>query len=411
MANFKKSESRWKKIRSALLIYAVVCPMTLVTIVFFFWIFPNQQLSTARQFLEPKAVLEFQNEIRVGLAQAIGGALILFGLFLALRTILKYLKAKQQVLQGSMIVERLILANEQLSNDKILIRLGAIYSLEAIAKQSEREHWQIMELLTAYVRENAPSTGQQRSPQIEPSEGTTLKDYDQIQTSKVAADIQAILNVLGRRTQAHELGRDGRLDLHATNLRGASVRGGHFEGTDFRDADLGGADLCGSFLTGADFGNASLGKANLSESQLERARLVEAGLGGADLGWAHLENADLTRAQLQRAQLLGARLETACLEEAHLEEANLSLAHLEGARLTRARLQGAHLIRTHLEGADLAGAQLSSANISGASLTDAKGLTEMQLSEAIWLDEPTIPEQLKRTYEKLPMSIRQGLKY
>ena len=35
------------------------------------------------------------------------------------------------------------------------VRLGAIYALERIAQDSERDHWPIMETLCAYVRENA----------------------------------------------------------------------------------------------------------------------------------------------------------------------------------------------------------------------------------------------------------------
>ncbi|WP_062294251.1 hypothetical protein [Nostoc piscinale] len=36
------------------------------------------------------------------------------------------------------------------------MRLGAIYTLERIAKDSAKDHWTIMEVLTAFVRENAP---------------------------------------------------------------------------------------------------------------------------------------------------------------------------------------------------------------------------------------------------------------
>src|SRR5215211_7626640 len=36
------------------------------------------------------------------------------------------------------------------------IRLGGIYALERIAKESEEDYWPIMEVLTAYVRQHAP---------------------------------------------------------------------------------------------------------------------------------------------------------------------------------------------------------------------------------------------------------------
>src|SRR5207248_11751254 len=37
------------------------------------------------------------------------------------------------------------------------VRLGGIYALERIARDSSRDHWTIMEVLTAYVRQNAGS--------------------------------------------------------------------------------------------------------------------------------------------------------------------------------------------------------------------------------------------------------------
>jgi hypothetical protein len=55
-------------------------------------------------------------------------------------------------------------AVEQLGNDKLETRLGAIYALERIARESPTDHWPIMETLTAYVRERAPRPPPERSP-------------------------------------------------------------------------------------------------------------------------------------------------------------------------------------------------------------------------------------------------------
>src|SRR6266478_9756077 len=116
MATLEKSKSHEKNLRLAFLVYAAVCLITLVTIVFFFWVLPSQQLNAIRESLEPKDVLEFQNEIRLELAQTIGGASVLLGLFVALRITSKYLNAKQKFLQGSQSIESIILANEQLGS-------------------------------------------------------------------------------------------------------------------------------------------------------------------------------------------------------------------------------------------------------------------------------------------------------
>ena len=68
-----------------------------------------------------------------------------------------------QVAHERQITERFTRAIEQLRQrheygKKILeIRLGGIYALERIAKDSKKDHWTIMEILTAYVRENSPT--------------------------------------------------------------------------------------------------------------------------------------------------------------------------------------------------------------------------------------------------------------
>ena len=59
------------------------------------------------------------------------------------------------------ITDRFTKAIEQLGKldgerPNIEVRLGAIYALERIAIDSPRDQWTIMEILTAYVRQNAP---------------------------------------------------------------------------------------------------------------------------------------------------------------------------------------------------------------------------------------------------------------
>src|SRR3954470_12198696 len=60
-------------------------------------------------------------------------------------------------------------AVELLGKPEREVRLGAIYALERIARESRRDHWSIMETLTAYVRTKSPvldasQSNQSRSP-------------------------------------------------------------------------------------------------------------------------------------------------------------------------------------------------------------------------------------------------------
>src|SRR5215213_4937552 len=89
------------------------------------------------------------------------------------------------------ITERFTRAIDQLGSDELEIRLGGIYALERIARDSEQEHWPIMEVLTAYVRQHTrrrlPNEGDKRDVEEEPFEETGF--------ASPGPDIQAIMAV------------------------------------------------------------------------------------------------------------------------------------------------------------------------------------------------------------------------
>ena len=242
----------------------------------------------------------------------------------------------------------------EVTKPNIEVRLGAIYALERISQDSERDHIAVMETLCAYVRENAPAERCEALP-ITDVQNDPIREWVRA-FPDVRSDVQAVLKILGRRSKARigyeieETADKSRyvLDLRKTNLRNAELRAG-----DFRNALLSGAHL-----EGADLGRAHLEDANLDGAHLEGADLNGAHLERANLDGAHLEGADLRRAELEGANLIEAHLEGANLSEAHLERAYLREAHLEGANLNGAHLKGANLIWAHLEGADLNGAHL-----------------------------------------------------
>ena len=62
------------------------------------------------------------------------------------------------------ITESFSKAIEQLGSDKLEVRLGGIYSLERISKESLDDYWTVMENLTAFVRERSRRTARGRRP-------------------------------------------------------------------------------------------------------------------------------------------------------------------------------------------------------------------------------------------------------
>jgi uncharacterized protein YjbI with pentapeptide repeats len=309
-----------------------------------------------------------ENESRKTLAQIFGGAFVLAGLYSSVETF--------DLSREAQITDRFTKAIEQLGaldsagKRRVEIRLGGIYALERIARDSERDHSVVMEVLTAYVRTNSPSglkdqkqrkaTPQQCTPEIE-------------QCDKPMQDIQAILTVLGRRELKYA---KESLDLRYTNLRGVDLNLTVFSGTDFSGADLTGAKLRGATLIAADLNDANLNGADLSHAKLT----------GALLNSAILSGAVLSEATLNRASLSAAKL----------DEADLGLANLEGAYL-----EDASLIKAKLNAAKLSGADLRYAKVSGADFTDVDlratyGLTQNELESALGSEKTLLPDGLTK---------------
>ncbi|WDM14992.1 pentapeptide repeat-containing protein [Streptomyces lavenduligriseus] len=199
-------------------------------------------------------------------------------------------------------------------------RLGGIYALERIMRDSERDHNTVVEVLSAFIREN----GRNDAAHGQTSEGEGEKERD-ILRGQLREDLQAALVVLGRRPERELLEEEGgleRVNLNRTDLRGAELYNHSLSNVEMREARLDDAQLFRVDLSGAE--------------------LQESSFAGADFCWADLSIASLAGANLQNARLHGARLEYATLwkvdftgadmAEACLKEANLKEAKLDGAR-------------------------------------------------------------------------------
>lgn len=268
----------------------------------------------------PTEVAALQNEMRKTDLQVVGG------LFAIIALIFTYRRVK--VAEQGHITDRFTKAIEQLgaltaqNKPNVEVRLGAIYALERIALDSPRDHWTIMEVLTAYVRQNAPAPAQE--PTEEENKAAIAKGP--------STEIQAALTVLGRRRRDRGREHDGqRLDLRDSDLRRAKLFGAHLEGAIFIAAHLKGAKLFGAHLEGAYFGDAHLERAYFADAHAEGASFNGADAEGAWFYNAFVEGADFTKAHVEGAGFQGAHLERAQFKWAHVERASFYRAQVEGA--------------------------------------------------------------------------------
>jgi uncharacterized protein YjbI with pentapeptide repeats len=285
--------------------------------------------------------------------------------------------------QQGHITDRFTSAVDQLGSDQIDVRLGGIYALERIMRDSPPDEPAVVAVLAAYVRDHAARLAAPQPPRP-PARSPVA--------TQLGSDVQAALTVIGRRPGPNT--PDGRevveltyldlthvelvdANLAQANLTGANLSyaqapGGDLTGAALDEANLAAADLANGTLTGADLDGADLTGATLTGANLAHSSAVDGNLANASLAFANLSRARLTHATLPNADLSNARLVGASLLEANLTGANLTHTQLIGANLTSANLATANLPGANLSGADLTGANLAGANLSGATLTGAK---------------------------------------
>ena len=194
---------------------------------------------------------------------------------------------------------------EKLGSDQLHVRIGAIYALERVARDSAADYPAVMGVLTAFILEHS------REP-----------------WARVWPDVQAAVTVIGRRTQER--------DIRPIDLIGASIAFADLRGADlhWREPRRRGPRRRGPLRRGPP-PRANLGGANLGGAK--KKNLHGANLGGADLHGV-IFAAWTSTARTSTARTSAARASTARnLGGANLHGANLHGANLHGADLTDAR--------------------------------------------------------------------------
>jgi hypothetical protein len=279
--------SRTARVLGVLVLFAVVVTLLLV---FLNW------------YVAPTKPSD-KKDLVLALAQILAGTALLSGLYFTWRTL--------QINREGQITDRFTRAIDQLGatdneGDKLFeIRIGGIYALERIARESEEDYWSIMEVLTAYVRQHAcwlPEEGQgsEADSAVEDKsvEDSRSRESESTEVPPPGPDIQAIMTVLRRRTRFFGHGEPESLDFRSTHLREANLYGANLQQANLQQANLQQANLQGANLQGTD----------LLGANLQGASLQGANLDGANLDGANLQGAVLQGADLRKALLLGAKV-------------------------------------------------------------------------------------------------------
>ncbi|MFJ7018467.1 pentapeptide repeat-containing protein [Streptomyces sp. NPDC101117] len=270
-------------------------------------------------------------------------------------------REQAELTREGQVTERYVEAIKLLSSENLTQRLGGIYSLERIMRDSEKDHALVIEVLAAFIRDLS------FQDLVKPE--TQVAAYSSYRHGAAREDMQAALTVLGRRPNRAE---PFDIDLRGVRLPRVNLSGANLSATDLRDADLSGATLIGANLSGAELEGAKLAGAKLGGVLLQGALLIHADLSGSDL----------SQANLHAAQLYGAVLTNALLSGASLSGADFARSDMRGANLNGARLNGAHFVE---------------ANLDRAYLRDVIDASEGMLAAAHLTTTTTLPEWLAET--------------
>lgn len=283
--------------------------------------------------LTPKERVEAEADLRSSLIQLLGGGILVTGLYFTARGF--------SLTREGHITDRYAKAIEQIGTTNADVRIGGIYALERIARDSQDDRETVIDVLSTYIREH------------------TKKGHRTPSDEKIGADVQAALLVVARRPGVETERR--RLDFYCAGLNDADFAAGDFRGAMFDYGRLDNAHFGGALLDGADLSFCKARGAAFTHTSAQNAHFVNATFSH---GWflnANLENADFSGCDLTSSDF-GRRYDEHGAPP-------LPPAVLTNARFTKANLKG-----TILRGVDLR------------TLT---GLTPDQLREAI-TDENTL---------------------
>ena len=232
------------------------------------------------------------------------------------------------------ITERFKNAVEHLGNASESVRMGGIYALYHVARESSEYVETVKEILRSHTN-------------------VIMADPEYAKRDEPSNEIAAILNVLFPVIdimKPHTEALFKNMEISNWNLRGANLLHRNMKGVqginiNLSKAKLWQANLSDAYLrqsnfSGADFGEANLSRAYLREVDLSKARMTYADLSGADLSQVNFSGADMWHVDLSSAYA-----ETLNLSGAFLYKANLSgMREISVEQLLEARtLRGAKL--------------------------------------------------------------------
>ncbi|WP_417588468.1 pentapeptide repeat-containing protein [Pararhodobacter oceanensis] len=200
------------------------------------------------------------------------------------------------------------------------VRIGAILSLERIAQDSTthdrgRDHVRVMEILCAYVRENAPASIPREKPRADVDTALQVIARRSIQQQKIEFEWRNIRGTQNpspysslhktnetednlRWLQKLNMNLGYKLNLSNTNLSGLYIKDGNFSGAIFNNTNFSNCTFVSTKFVGANFYRSSFAHTKLFDNIMDACRISYTDLSGTFLPSGSLKYATLSNVTL-----------------------------------------------------------------------------------------------------------------
>ena len=329
---------------------------------------PRQQAKKLKESTVEKK-LEFENETRRTMIQILGGIAFISTFYFSYKT---YILSNEQ-----QITNRFTETIKLLSNENKEIRIGALYALERLSKDSEKDKISILQIINAYVRNHAPRVTKDLFKQyIDSAKAADDDEYScsyfhpsnkiyvfHPDTTKQELDIQVAITILGTNNF-------GLLPLNFTNL--------DFRAINFRELNLSNSDFSYCDLTSDDFGKAVLDSCKFDRAVANKTIFATAKIRKSSFATSLLQEANFYQADLSNSHFSAG----SCCYDCQFGEAIFRNGDIRSVDLRRALFWDADLTNIFIEFAPLDSINLDRTILNGADLRLTRGLAKSEISKA-----------------------------
>ena len=202
-------------------------------------------------------------------------------------------------------------AIEGIGNKSKAVRMGAIYALERIAQDSERDFTTIFSTLNSFVRDNVGRRSH------------TPDDAQVDSSNRPGIDTEAATIVLER------LINSDMAESLTVSFRELDLRGLEMVKMDFRRFDFSNADLSGSKLSSCNFG-----EIRLHQLRMRNAALFDCDLRDASFNFCDFRNSNFTISNFDRTSFFYCDLSSATFSSGSFENTSFQASTLNATMMS-----------------------------------------------------------------------------